>query len=383
MTSPSTLQYLVRNSWRRIAGAVLVATLATACGGGLNGGGSSDASAEAATASGATATGSQTRVKAEAASWVYCATEGSNCIFSGSREVRYGTADRNVVKIFNGSVACGNANFGDPAYGSAKYCWYGSDTAAATTTTPAASTNTSSTGWTYCTWEGGYCSFSGTRTVRFGTTSANVTRTVTGGTSCSTATFGDPAYGQAKSCWLGGTTTAAAAQPAATTPTTTTPTAPSSGVTQVFPLRDQYVWGMQGQLVNFRVRFNGVPLPANSKIYFRLFNMNGGYVNTIGHHLRAINSSWWSGYVQYDYPAYITTNIPAGTYRVAIGVYQAVPPYTDYINRITGASGVNMMTGNYASGYNVGYLTVGAATQSPATEPYYGAFITLNGTGWY
>jgi hypothetical protein len=66
--------------------------------------------------------------------------------------------------------------------------------------------------WTTCAQEGGFCSFSGTRTIRYGANSSWVTREINssgGGVECSNAAFGDPAYGIRKSCQLAeGTSTA-------------------------------------------------------------------------------------------------------------------------------------------------------------------------------
>ena len=54
--------------------------------------------------------------------------------------------------------------------------------------------------WTACANEGGTCSFSGTREVRYGSGNTFVTKTVTGSVACSNAVFGDPTPQVAKSC---------------------------------------------------------------------------------------------------------------------------------------------------------------------------------------
>jgi hypothetical protein len=59
--------------------------------------------------------------------------------------------------------------------------------------------------WTFCASENGYCNFYGTQLVRYGANGSYVYRTVTGGTSCSNAVFGDPIFGTAKQCSYGGT----------------------------------------------------------------------------------------------------------------------------------------------------------------------------------
>jgi serine protease len=60
--------------------------------------------------------------------WTYCAAENGTCSFSGTRDVRYGTATSFVTKTFTGSVKCSNSVFGDPAYGVVKSCSYSSVT---------------------------------------------------------------------------------------------------------------------------------------------------------------------------------------------------------------------------------------------------------------
>jgi hypothetical protein len=100
-----------------------------------------------------------------------------------------------VSRIVTGSTACSNAVFGDPAPGYGKSCTYSSDTASA----PSAPTTPSDT-WTTCAWEGGTCTFSGTRQVRYGSGTTFATKTFTGSAACSNATFGDPTPGVGKSC---------------------------------------------------------------------------------------------------------------------------------------------------------------------------------------
>jgi hypothetical protein len=75
----------------------------------------------------------------------------------------------------------------------------------------------SADGWTGCAGEGGNCSFSGTRQVRYGANDAYSYRTATGSILCNNGTFGDPAYGLPKSCsYAAATTTAEAPAPAPT-----------------------------------------------------------------------------------------------------------------------------------------------------------------------
>lgn len=147
------------------------------------------------------------------AAWVNCATEGAVCSFSGTKTVRYGAGTKFATKTATNSILCGNASFGDPAYGVAKSCAY-DDGVTAPTTPPV------QTSWIPCASEGSMCMFTGTKSVRFGADTRFVTKTLSNGTVCSTAAFGDPAYGVHKSCsYLNAGTV---------TPTTpTTPTTPS------------------------------------------------------------------------------------------------------------------------------------------------------------
>lgn len=206
--------------------ALASAALLVGCGGGGGGSGASDSvTAQDAPTDSASAENASPNVKAAAdttttTSWATCATERQTCSFTGTRSVRYGTTTNYVTRTFTGGVACSNAVFGDPAYGQTKTCWISQATTATTTTTAPAPTTTtsSSTTWTQCAIENQSCAFTGTRSVRYGTTSQFVTATYTGGVACNNSTFGDPAVGQTKTCWYNGTTTTA------TTPTTTTPT---------------------------------------------------------------------------------------------------------------------------------------------------------------
>src|ERR1700752_699371 len=107
----------------------------------------------------------------------------------------------------------------------------GSDVASVTSTpgTPVAAPSTSATPtsnptssvWTECAGENGTCSFSGTRSVKYGIDAATVVRTFTDSAMCDNSTFGDPAVGQWKACWYADTAPTVAAV-ATTTPTTTT-----------------------------------------------------------------------------------------------------------------------------------------------------------------
>ena len=127
--------------------------------------------------------------------WTVCANEGGTCAFTGSQQVRYGANGLYAYRTLTGSTACTNSVFGDPAPGIAKQC------ATASTSTPTGS-------WSLCATEGGFCAFAGTQQVQYGGNGLYAYRTMTGGTACSNAVFGDPAPGIAKQCAIGATSVA-------------------------------------------------------------------------------------------------------------------------------------------------------------------------------
>ena len=129
---------------------------------------------------------------AQTTDWTFCAREGGTCSFSGTQQVRYGANGLYAYRTLSGGTACTNAVFGDPAPGFAKQC----DTGA---------TSTSTGTWTYCANEGGTCAFTGTQQVRYGGNGSYTYKTLSGGTACTNAVFGDPAPGVAKQCSIGAT----------------------------------------------------------------------------------------------------------------------------------------------------------------------------------
>ncbi|WP_328679061.1 chitinase [Streptomyces sp. NBC_00343] len=58
------------------------------------------------------------------ATWTNCAAENGACSFSGTHEVAYGANGQYFYGSFNGGTPCTNGVFGDPASGTAKYCYY-------------------------------------------------------------------------------------------------------------------------------------------------------------------------------------------------------------------------------------------------------------------
>lgn len=145
---------------------------------------------------------------AAAITWTACVNEGATCTFSGTREVRYGANGTFSTKVFTGSTVCSNTVFGDPVHGVLKTCSYSSTPLVTTGTSTGTTVDTAATApvttdasWTACAAEGGLCTVSGTKQVRFGASGRFTTRTVTGSIACTPAAFGgDPAYRVVKSC---------------------------------------------------------------------------------------------------------------------------------------------------------------------------------------
>jgi hypothetical protein len=166
-----------------------------------------------------------------------CAAEWSRCAFSGTRNVRYGVGGVYApTRSFTGGVDCRNSSFGsDPQPGVAKTC-YVEDTAVTPTPTAPAPTNGS---FTQCALEWQRCSFSGTRSVRYGANGVfGSPRSFTGGVDCRNDSFGgDPAPGATKSCQISSESrTPVVGAPAPSTPPVPAPTpAPSTPVTPPAP----------------------------------------------------------------------------------------------------------------------------------------------------
>lgn len=155
--------------------------------------------------------GGNARLAVEASdAWTLCATENKTCVFGGTHQVKYGTETQYVIKTFTGGTPCDNGVFGDPAPGAAKSCWYDAGTASAAT----------DNSWVACGNENGFCSFTGSRVVKYGTSTQYVTKTFSDGVACNNGVFGDPAPGSAKGCWYAST----ANGPAAPTPSAGSPT---------------------------------------------------------------------------------------------------------------------------------------------------------------
>lgn len=119
------------------------------------------------------------------ASGVLCANEDGHCSFAGSRFVRYGAGDRFNVRLLTDGADCNNTVFGDPIFGQRKACYIESSIFPTRR----------------CADEDGRCSFLDTRIVFYGAGERYTARSLTNGTACTNAVFGDPAPGVRKACY--------------------------------------------------------------------------------------------------------------------------------------------------------------------------------------
>lgn len=122
--------------------------------------------------------------------WKVAAAEGQGLNFvSSTAMVRYGTPHNFVEKEVSNGMGCTNVTFGDPCVGFHKLCWVCEEEM------PSGSC------WTIVASEHRVLSLSGTQTVRYGTATQYVEKTVTNGQKCNSITFGqDPAPGKRKQC---------------------------------------------------------------------------------------------------------------------------------------------------------------------------------------
>lgn len=127
------------------------------------------------------------------AGYTSCAAENGTCAVTGTESVAYGANGIYTYTTESAAVACTDSALGDADYGIVKSCYVG-----ATTTGP------SGVSGTYCGPENGLCSFTGSKTVYFGAGSSWTSKTITGGTPCTNAVFGDPDYGVVKACFTVG-----------------------------------------------------------------------------------------------------------------------------------------------------------------------------------
>jgi hypothetical protein len=131
--------------------------------------------------------------------WQPCAGQGEVCRFEGQATVRYGADGRYAYRVARNRITCDVGAFGgDPAYGVVKQCdvSYNADPRETRETRGPAT----SRGWTHCAGEEETCRVPGPARIRYGVDDRYVYRNVSRSFLCSARVFGDPAYGERKTC---------------------------------------------------------------------------------------------------------------------------------------------------------------------------------------
>jgi len=125
------------------------------------------------------------------AGWTKIADEGQAFTVSGTQTVRYGQAPYWITRTVTNAGSCTNAFFAtDPIVGTVKQCEVQGSTSAA---------------WTRIAGEGQAFNVAGAQTVRYGSGSAWLTKTVVDYGECTNSFFGsDPIFGVVKQCEVAG-----------------------------------------------------------------------------------------------------------------------------------------------------------------------------------
>jgi hypothetical protein len=70
------------------------------------------------------------------ATWTFCANENAQCLFTGTKEVRYGANNTYSYLTLTGGTTCSNNVFGDPVLNVVKQCYYRDTNSNVDTTVP-------------------------------------------------------------------------------------------------------------------------------------------------------------------------------------------------------------------------------------------------------
>jgi alpha-L-rhamnosidase len=117
--------------------------------------------------------------------WTQCAAESGTC--AGTGTIAFGAQGQFRYATVTANTPCTAAALGDPLFGVVKACYVEAPPPTATV-------------WQGCGNENTTCSFTGAATVAYGAAGHYAYATVTGGTPCTNAVFGDPVPGTAKTC---------------------------------------------------------------------------------------------------------------------------------------------------------------------------------------
>jgi hypothetical protein len=130
----------------------------------------------------------------------------------GTTSISYFKSPTSLNVSGNTYVAVAGAPTGNTVYASRSaagfqaYPWLPASGGVIPTPTPTPVPTPTPSSWVFCANENAVCSFSGTRTVRYGAGTKYVTKTVTSSVNCNNSVFGDPVVGVAKHCDYSSTT---------------------------------------------------------------------------------------------------------------------------------------------------------------------------------
>jgi len=129
---------------------------------------------------------------------IYGGSNGNGSYYSGSYYVGYNSNSSSVQTSLNGSTLTltGQSN----SITVIVVCASANSCGALTVTVGQTGTSGNGQNWNFCANEDQYCSFSGTKTVRYGANGSYRYQTPTNGILCSNSVFGDPSFGVAKQC---------------------------------------------------------------------------------------------------------------------------------------------------------------------------------------
>ncbi|WP_139975862.1 MULTISPECIES: hypothetical protein [Brucella/Ochrobactrum group] len=139
--------------------------------------------------------------QASAAQLQRCASENGICQLPYPAEVVYGTGGRNTSRFIDRpQVRCSNRVFGDPAPGKKKSCSFVVQDRWDRPDRPGRPDRDRD--WTRCAREGEFCDFYGRKRVRYGANGRYTEDVFRNGVPCDNSSFGDPARGKAKACYI-------------------------------------------------------------------------------------------------------------------------------------------------------------------------------------
>lgn len=136
-----------------------------------------------------------------------CAREGGICRLPYPAEVVFGAQGRNTSRSFDrDAVPCNTRVFGDPAPGIPKACYIvmrdRGDSGGGYGDSGGGYGESGRGGWAVCADEGEFCDFRGRRVVRFGARGQFTQDVFRNGVQCDNDSFGDPAPGRQKRCYV-------------------------------------------------------------------------------------------------------------------------------------------------------------------------------------